>query len=123
MGADAIKLLIYYHPEAVLPRPARKALIEQVIADCHSEDILLFLEIVTYSSISRSGKNPPRNLQSAYRTCSQNRQSPGFSDRMFSSLNFRSTFRQEPDETAVGSLAKLFHRLLPGPWALLSAAG
>lgn len=48
MGADAIKLLVYYHPDS----PAASAiegLVRQVVDDCSRHDIALFLEPLSYS--------------------------------------------------------------------------
>lgn len=48
MGASAIKLLVYYHPEAETAF-AMQGFLEQVSQDCTRCDIPLFLEILTYS--------------------------------------------------------------------------
>ena len=48
MGASAVKLLIYYHPEAETAGAMRE-LLAQVSQDCVRCDIPLFLEILTYS--------------------------------------------------------------------------
>lgn len=48
MGASAVKLLIYYHPEAETAI-AMQGLLEQVSQDCARCDTPLFLEILTYS--------------------------------------------------------------------------
>jgi len=48
MGASAIKLLVYYHPEASTARQMED-LVEQVAADCQKHEILLFLETLSYS--------------------------------------------------------------------------
>jgi tagatose 1,6-diphosphate aldolase len=48
MGATAIKLLVYYHPQA----PTASAivdLVKQVVQDCRENDIPLFLETLSYS--------------------------------------------------------------------------
>lgn len=47
MGADAVKLLVYYHPQS----PAAdqiEVLVEQVAADCAASDMLFMLEPLTY---------------------------------------------------------------------------
>jgi tagatose-1,6-bisphosphate aldolase len=48
MGASAVKLLVYYHPES----PAAgdiEALVRRVADDCASSDMLFFLEPLSYS--------------------------------------------------------------------------
>jgi tagatose 1,6-diphosphate aldolase len=48
MGASAVKLLVYYHPEAKTAGEIEN-LVEQVAGDCVGQDIPLFLEILSYS--------------------------------------------------------------------------
>ncbi len=48
MGADAIKLLVYYHPDAPTAGEIR-ALVQQVGEACRREDITFFLETLSYS--------------------------------------------------------------------------
>lgn len=48
IGANGIKLLVYYHPEA--PTAGQiEALVRQVAADCAAQDIVFFLEPLSYS--------------------------------------------------------------------------
>jgi tagatose 1,6-diphosphate aldolase len=49
MGADAVKLLIYYHPNAGELTEHQEMLTRQVIQDCRHYDIAFFLEVVSYS--------------------------------------------------------------------------
>ena len=49
MGADAVKLLIYYHPNAGELTEQQDMLTREVIKDCHRYDIAFFLEVVSYS--------------------------------------------------------------------------
>jgi tagatose 1,6-diphosphate aldolase len=48
MGADAVKLLVYYHPEAPTAR-AIQELVMQVAEACDHHDIVFFLETLSYS--------------------------------------------------------------------------
>lgn len=48
MGADAVKLLLYYHPDADVAS-AQEQLLMQVAEDCADHDIPLFLETLSYS--------------------------------------------------------------------------
>ncbi|HKF38844.1 MAG TPA: tagatose 1,6-diphosphate aldolase [Ktedonobacteraceae bacterium] len=50
IGADAVKVLIYYDPDDDMPINAEKhAFVERVGAECHAYDIPFFLEVVSYS--------------------------------------------------------------------------
>lgn len=47
MGSTAIKLLVYYHPQAASAAQI-EALVRKVAEDCRAEDIPLFLETLSY---------------------------------------------------------------------------
>jgi tagatose 1,6-diphosphate aldolase len=49
MGADAVKLLIYYHPDAGQVTKVQERLINEVVQACRLHDIALFLEVISYS--------------------------------------------------------------------------
>jgi tagatose 1,6-diphosphate aldolase len=49
MGADAVKLLIYYHPDAGELTDHQEKLTREVIQDCRRYDIAFYLEPVSYS--------------------------------------------------------------------------
>jgi tagatose 1,6-diphosphate aldolase len=57
MGADAVKLLIYYHPEAGDVTAKQENLVSQIVQDCADHDIAFFLEAVTYSIDPDHDKN------------------------------------------------------------------
>jgi tagatose-1,6-bisphosphate aldolase len=48
MGASAIKLLVYYHPDSPAAREI-EAFTSRIAADCHKHDIVLMLEPLSYS--------------------------------------------------------------------------
>jgi tagatose-1,6-bisphosphate aldolase len=48
MGADAVKLLVYYHPHAATA-PAIETFVAEVAADCYTHEIPLMLEPLAYS--------------------------------------------------------------------------
>jgi len=48
-GADGVKLLVYYHPDAPTA-PQIEALVRQVAASCQEAEIPLFLEPLSYSA-------------------------------------------------------------------------
>jgi len=49
MGADAVKLLIYYHPDGGELAEKQEKLISQITKQCIDHDISFFLEVVSYS--------------------------------------------------------------------------
>jgi tagatose 1,6-diphosphate aldolase len=55
LGANAVKLLVYYHPQADT-RTAIEELVQQTAEACTLADIPFFLEILTYSPDPAKGK-------------------------------------------------------------------
>lgn len=55
MGADAAKLLVYYHPQAPTAA-AIERLVRDVAGACADRDLALFLEVLTYAPDSAKGK-------------------------------------------------------------------
>ena len=49
VGADAVKFMVYYHPESGELADELEALIARVVADCHACDLPVFLEPMSYS--------------------------------------------------------------------------
>jgi tagatose-1,6-bisphosphate aldolase len=49
MGANSIKLLVYYNPQATALADELDELVRGVIADCHAWDLPVFLEPMSYS--------------------------------------------------------------------------
>lgn len=59
-GADAVKLLIYYHPdERVIYNEQKEAMVERVGAECSYNDIPFFLEFLGYGKDGGDWKNDP----------------------------------------------------------------
>lgn len=48
-GADAVKFMVYYHPESGALADELEALIANVVAQCHACDLPVFLEPMSYS--------------------------------------------------------------------------
>lgn len=60
MGADAVKLLIYYNPFSGELAEQQETLTRQVIRDCQEYDLALFLEAVSYSIDPQVKKASPK---------------------------------------------------------------
>jgi tagatose 1,6-diphosphate aldolase len=57
MGADAVKLLVYYHPDGGELAEKQEKLISLITKQCVEHDISFFLEIVSYSIDPEHDKN------------------------------------------------------------------
>jgi tagatose 1,6-diphosphate aldolase len=49
MGASAVKLLAYYHPHSGALADEIEQVVRQVVAECHAQDLPVFLEPMSYS--------------------------------------------------------------------------
>jgi tagatose 1,6-diphosphate aldolase len=58
MGTSAVKLLVYYHPDAPTA-PQTEALVRQVAASCREADVPFFLEPLSYSLYPAQRRLPP----------------------------------------------------------------
>jgi tagatose 1,6-diphosphate aldolase len=122
MGADAVKLLVYYHPEAGQIAEKQETLIRQVIEECRRQDILFFLEIVTYScdpGVQKSSPEFARNLPTLIPTIAQRL---GDLSPDILKLEFPLNVRYEPDVTHWLEACQAVSAASPCPWTLLSAA-
>jgi tagatose 1,6-diphosphate aldolase len=63
MGASAVKLLVYYHPDGS-GAPEIEAFVARVADDCIQQDITLFLEPLSYSLDPNRAKLPPDERRS-----------------------------------------------------------
>jgi tagatose 1,6-diphosphate aldolase len=61
MGASAIKLLVYYHPESPMASDMEE-LVQSVAQDCADHDLLFFLETLSYSLDPSMKKLPPDEM-------------------------------------------------------------
>jgi tagatose 1,6-diphosphate aldolase len=59
LGADAVRLLVYYHPEAN-SAPSIESLIDSVAQECQTMDLPLFLAALSYSNDPQSATLSPR---------------------------------------------------------------
>lgn len=57
MGADAVKLLIYYHPDSGELTKKQENLTSRIVQLCREHDIAFFLEAVSYSIDPKYDKN------------------------------------------------------------------
>lgn len=118
MGASAIKLLVYYHPEAASAKEI-EALVERVAADCAQADLAYFLEILTYSpDPARKKLSPDERRQVVVE--SARRLTPLGADVL--KAEFPLDISAEPDEEAWKAACAELSAASAIPWVLLSAS-
>ncbi len=118
MGAEAVKLLVYYHPEAPTA-PQIEALIRQVAEGCEAAELPLFLEPLSYSLDPARKKLPAEAyhrvvLETARRLTAI----PGVD---ILKAEFPLDSSAEPDEAAWLAACRELTATSRVPWVLLSA--
>lgn len=118
MGADAAKLLVYYHPDAPTAREIED-LVRQVAADCAEQDLALFLEPLSYSPDPAHRKLPPAERPRVVIETAR-RLAPLGGDVL--KAEFPLDIAAEPDEAAWAEACAELTAASPVPWVLLSAS-
>jgi len=118
LGADAVKLLVYYEPTHAESAHRQRSLVEQVRAECDEHEIVLLLETLSYP-FKNEDKTSPSYLERKPTTVID-------TARHLSALcdvykaEFPGTLGHDRDEQLAANLAAL-DQASRRPWVLLSA--
>jgi tagatose 1,6-diphosphate aldolase len=121
MGASAVKLLVYYHPQSETAG-FQENLVSQVAADCREHDIPLVLEVLTHpiepgqakESAAFAATRPAVVIESARRLCP-------FGADLYKA-EFPADMKYESDEAKILGWCKDLTEAAGIPWVVLSAA-
>ena len=117
MGADAVKLLVYYHPQASTA-DAIEALVREVASACAAQDLTLFLEVLTYAPDPTQRKLTGDARHQAIIEAAR-RLTPLGCDAL--KAEFPLDITAEPDEHAWAEACTALTQASAVPWVLLSA--
>jgi tagatose-1,6-bisphosphate aldolase len=118
MGANAVKLLVYYHPDAPTAKLIED-LVRQVAAECDQHDLPLFLEPLSYSLDPRKKKlDPAERRQVVVETARC--LTPLGGDVL--KAEFPLDISAEPDEREWDRACTELSQASAIPWVLLSAS-
>jgi tagatose 1,6-diphosphate aldolase len=121
LGASAVKLLVYYHPDAGEVTRAQEELVRRVADECHQQDITLFLEPVSYSLDPEGPKGSAAFAQDRVQVVVETARRLGGLGADVLKLEFPVDVDHEPDESAWRAACRLVSEASAVPWALLSA--
>ncbi len=116
-GADAVKLLVYYHPES----PAADGivnLVTQVAEECKRHDVLLMLEPLSYSIDPDSRKVTGEERRRVVIETARNLAIDGVD---VLKAEFPADISWQPEEAAWADACRELSEASPVPWVLLSA--
>jgi tagatose 1,6-diphosphate aldolase len=117
MGASALKLLVYYHPESILARK-QEDLIAAISEACNKYDLLFFLEPLSYSLDTGKMLNSIEKSKVVINTA----------ERLTSigidvlKAEFPLNVEEDPDENHWAEACESLSNASRVPWVLLSAA-
>jgi tagatose-1,6-bisphosphate aldolase len=118
MGGTAVKLLVYYHPDA--PTAAEnEVLVREVAASCRAADIPLFLEPLSYSPDPAVKKLSPAERRRVVIETARRLVVPGVD---VLKAEFPLDIKAEPDEKIWAAACAELSAASPAPWVLLSAS-
>jgi len=118
MGANAIKLLVYYHPEAATAGEI-ESFVAQVAGDCARADMPLFLEQLSYSLDPRRKTLSPEERREVVLETARRLTMPGVD---FLKAEFPLDVSIEKDENAWLEACQALTKASRVPWVLLSAS-
>ncbi len=121
MGADAVKLLLYYHPDAGELTEQQEQLTRKVIAECENEDIAFFLEPVSYSIDPQNNKNSAKFAKERPRVIAEIARRLGALGPDVLKLEFPIDANHNVDENQWMEACQAVTETSPCPWTLLSA--
>ena len=118
LGASAVKLLVYYHPDAPTAE-AIEGLVRQTARDCALADLPLFLEPLSYSLDPADKKLPPAERRRVVVETAR-RLTPLGADVL--KAEFPLDVRAAPDEGSWAEACAELTAASVAPWILLSAS-
>lgn len=118
MGANGVKLLVYYHPEAPTASEI-ETLVRQVAEACAVQDIPLFLEPLSYSPDPARKKLSPEERRQVVIETARRLAGPGVD---VLKAEFPVDISAEPDEQAWADACAELSEASRAPWVLLSAS-
>lgn len=121
MGADAVKLLIYYHPEAGELTDYQEKLTRDVIQDCRRYDIAFFLEPVSYSIDPKLDKGSAGFAAGRPKLIRDIASRLGALGPDVLKLEFPVDVIRDPDEGNWARACEVVSEATDCPWAVLSA--
>lgn len=117
-GADGVKLLVYYHPEAASARQ-QEELIQRVADDCASYDIALYLELLSFSLDPNNRKLKPDERPQVVIESARRLSGAGIT---ILKAEFPHDYTAVPDADKWLAACKELTSASVVPWVLLSAA-
>jgi tagatose 1,6-diphosphate aldolase len=121
MGASAVKIMAYYHPDTGALAEEIEAVCARVIADCNAADLPLFLEPMSYSTDASYAKESPQFAATRAHAVRETARRLGALMPEVLKLEFPVDVAYESDRNVWRRECEAISSASPAPWVLLSA--
>jgi tagatose 1,6-diphosphate aldolase len=121
LGANGIKLLPYYHPDAGEASEAQERLVRSIAADCRRYEIPLFLEPIAYSIDPAFPKGSSQFASVRRRIVVETVRRLSAMGPDIMKVEFPIDAHYETDQALWAEACAELNEVSPVPWALLSA--
>jgi tagatose-1,6-bisphosphate aldolase len=121
LGANGIKLLPFYNPDAGSASQAQERLVRSIAADCHRYEIPLFLEPITYSIDPGIPKGSPQFAAARRRIVVETTRRLSVIGPDIMKVEFPLDVSHEPDPAVWAEACAELNAASETPWTLLSA--
>ena len=120
-GADAAKLMLYYHPDSGELAEKQEELARQVIAECHALDMPVFLEPMSYSLDPKAPKESAAFAETRPQVVIDTAKRLAKTGADVLKLEFPHDIAHNQDENAWYEACDAISWGVDAPWVLLSA--
>jgi tagatose 1,6-diphosphate aldolase len=121
MGANAVKMLVYYHPGANALTEEMEAMIREQVQACHAVDLPIFLEPVTYSIDPQHDKDSAEFAQQRPQIVVETAKRLSQTGADVLKMEFPVNAAYDTDETSWRKHCEALSSNVDIPWVLLSA--
>ncbi len=121
MGASAVKLLVYYHPQSQTAG-FQEDLVRQIAADCREHDIPLVLEVLTHPIEPGQAKESPEFAATRPGVVIESARRLGRLGADVYKAEFPADMKHESDQAKMLGWCQELTEAVTVPWVVLSAA-
>ncbi len=121
MGASAVKMMVYYHPDTGELADELDEIVRQTVAECHKYDLPLFLEPMSYSIDAAIDKSSATFAETRARVVQETARRLSATGADVLKLEFPLDVAFNDDEDEWRRACEKVSEVCESPWVLLSA--
>lgn len=121
MGASAVKMMVYYHPDTGELADELDEIVRQTVAECHKYDLPMFLEPMSYSIDAAVDKSSPAFAETRAHVVQETARRLSATGADVLKLEFPLDVAFNEDEDEWRRACETVSEVCTSPWVLLSA--